>query len=204
MTRSQERHVTPRIPDRSGRSEVRPVIADDAIEHRSEMSGGDTEQPSGTGPVGNDPSPSKDVARRQNKRKRVTFQVPPATVIPEAQRDVLHRVTYDPTPDDDVDDVVEEDAGTRRFSRMRKRKGDSRASAAEEQGYHAEEYVIDHLVDHEYDAQGNLRFTIRWYGYSEEHDTCQPITDIPRSHIVTYCRRKKLTLPRSIEQALPG
>ena len=70
--------------------------------------------------------------------------------------------------------------------------------------YYDREYVIDKLVGHEYSSDGTLLFQIRWYGYRPEDDTLQPIRDIPRNHVVTYCRRRKLRLPQSIDDAPLG
>ena len=70
--------------------------------------------------------------------------------------------------------------------------------------YYDHEYVIDKLVGHEYSSDGTLLFQIRWYGYGPEDDTLQPIRDIPRNHVVTYCKRRKLRLPQSIDDAQPG
>ena len=67
-----------------------------------------------------------------------------------------------------------------------------------------EEYVVDHVVAHRYDDGGKLVFRVRWYGYTPEEDTEEPISHLRRSHVIFYCRRKGLKVPYSITRARQG
>ena len=67
-----------------------------------------------------------------------------------------------------------------------------------------EEYVVDHVVAHRDDDDGKLVFRVRWYGYTPEEDTEEPISHVRRSHVIFYCRRKGLNVPDSITRARQG
>ncbi|MGH0053543.1 MAG: DDE-type integrase/transposase/recombinase [Sphaerochaetaceae bacterium] len=67
-----------------------------------------------------------------------------------------------------------------------------------------QEYVMGKIVNMGEDANGQPLFEIKWYGYPSEDNTWEPVSHIPRSHIVRYCKRKSLDLPENIRDAQVG
>lgn len=65
------------------------------------------------------------------------------------------------------------------------------------------EYVIDKVVDHAYQDE-KLILKVKWYGYGIEDATWEPVEQLPRSAVVTYFRRKKLSLPQKLVHAQAG
>ena len=111
------------------------------------------------------------------------------------------------TPDNNnnfVDDNSAEAQATNGNSSFNVRMRTRPISMPNQPEYYEQEYVLDKLVNHRYAGDGTLLFTIRWYGYDPEDDTEQPIGDIPRSKVLSYCKRRNLRVPASISQALPG
>ena len=68
----------------------------------------------------------------------------------------------------------------------------------------ADEFVIDKVVGHAYADDGELLYHVMWFGYPPEEDTWEPTYNLPRSHILRYLKRHKLTIPPSISQARTG
>ena len=68
----------------------------------------------------------------------------------------------------------------------------------------AREYVIDKIVEHEEDGDGNLFLKVRWYGYEPKDDTWQLVSTLPRSKVVQYYSRQRLPLPEQVEDAIAG
>ena len=66
-----------------------------------------------------------------------------------------------------------------------------------------QEYEIDKLMDHGYDHE-NLILKVRWYGYTLEEATWEPVEQLPRSTIVSYFGRKQQPLPSQIAHAQVG
>lgn len=67
-----------------------------------------------------------------------------------------------------------------------------------------DDYIVDRVIAHRYDGKGLLVFRVRWYGYTPEDDTENPITHLRRSHVICYCKRKELKIPDSINRARQG
>lgn len=55
------------------------------------------------------------------------------------------------------------------------------------------EYVIDQIFDHGFKEE-KLIFKVRWYGYTIEEATWEPVEQLTCSAEVTYFRRKRLPL----------
>lgn len=65
-----------------------------------------------------------------------------------------------------------------------------------------EGYVIDNIVDHVVDEQGDTRFKIKWYNSTET--TWEPTSHLPLSHIARYTKRMGIPLPRDSQLARDG
>ena len=118
------------------------------------------------------------LAKKARKRKRVGFARPLATVIP------TNSLQGGKTPDTGL--FANKGTGPRGLSYLQ---GDS---------------VFDHLVGQETANDGTTWYRIRWYGYTPDEDTLQPIGDIPRSKILQYCRRNRLDFPLDIKYTQRG
>ena len=68
----------------------------------------------------------------------------------------------------------------------------------------ATEYVIQSVVDSGRADDGELLFRVRWYGYAEDQDTWESVRNLPRSHIVRFCRKRNLPLPLHLNESLVG
>lgn len=68
----------------------------------------------------------------------------------------------------------------------------------------AQEFVLDRVVDHGLDDDNVTKYRCRWYGYSSDQDTWEPIEHIPRSHVKRYYRRRRLPIPPTISSADVG
>ena len=70
---------------------------------------------------------------------------------------------------------------------------------------YADEFPVEDIVGHDYDPDtGKLLYQVRWFGYSPREDTMEPIYHIPRSRVLSYIRRRRLALPRDIDDAMLG
>jgi Chromo (CHRromatin Organisation MOdifier) domain len=43
-----------------------------------------------------------------------------------------------------------------------------------------EEFVIERLLSHDVDDDGNVVMRVRWFGFGSEDDTWEPITHLPK------------------------
>lgn len=59
--------------------------------------------------------------------------------------------------------------------------------------------MIDKLDHHP--ADGPEFFRVRLYGYSQDQNTWEPIWKIPRNHVVSYLRRRRIPVPLNIAAA---
>ena len=74
------------------------------------------------------------------------------------------------------------------------------------------EYVVDKVVSHSVNtdtqhptaAVGETTYRVRWYGYGPDEDTFEPIRHLPRNKVVSYYKRRKLSLPVDIHEAIQG
>ena len=127
-------------------------------------------------------------ARDSNpKRKRVSFRNPLTETIPET----VHGDSAKPS-------------GFQAQQGRARTNTPIASESANPDGYLEDEYVIDRLVDHYRAEDGSTLYQIRWYGFTARDDTIQPINDVPRSAITSYCRRKRLNYPHDIDSAIPG
>jgi hypothetical protein len=62
----------------------------------------------------------------------------------------------------------------------------------EEEEDEAIEYVIERLVSHGIDEEGNVIVRVRWAGYGSEKDTWEMASNLPAELLRRYERRKKL------------
>ena len=74
------------------------------------------------------------------------------------------------------------------------------------------EYVIDKVVDHiinedeghPHAKHGDMLYKVRWFGYTPEDDTFEPVHHLPRSQVLSYHRRKQMPVPSNIAKAMLG
>jgi hypothetical protein len=57
-----------------------------------------------------------------------------------------------------------------------------------------DEMVVDRIVDHGVNDDGEYMVRIRWHGQDKSEDTWQKGTEVPRHFIEKYVKRKKLTV----------
>ena len=76
----------------------------------------------------------------------------------------------------------------------------STPGAGEREG--EEGHVIDRITDHQTTADGQTEFKVRWA--LSQTSTWEPTAHLPYSHIMRYCRRRKIDLPADIDQARSG
>jgi hypothetical protein len=55
----------------------------------------------------------------------------------------------------------------------------------------SDEYVVERVVDHADEPNGERLFRVRWYGYEEGEDTWEQEGKLPRQFIRRYWRTKK-------------
>lgn len=67
-----------------------------------------------------------------------------------------------------------------------------------------QEFVLESIVSHMAGPDGKRYYRIRWYGYTPEEDTYEPIEHIPRSKVIAYYRRKRLALPPDLDCSQVG
>ena len=69
-----------------------------------------------------------------------------------------------------------------------------------------EDYVLDRLVDHGIDADGQYWYQARWFDFGPEGDTWEPIEHLPRSAILRLHRVQNLVEPPDevLARAFPG
>lgn len=66
-----------------------------------------------------------------------------------------------------------------------------------------DERVMDKTVDMQCEEDNPL-FEVNCFDYSSDDNTWTPVQRIPRSHILRYCKRKKIPLPPNIPEAQAG
>lgn len=66
-----------------------------------------------------------------------------------------------------------------------------------------DEYVIDNIVEMQGEENDRL-FEVKWFGHSSDDSMWEPVRHILRSHIVRYCKRKRIPLPPNISEAQVG
>lgn len=75
------------------------------------------------------------------------------------------------------------------------------AKETDEPQVYSQEFVIDRIVRHVYTPVGEIRYQVRWYGYSPENNTIEPTAHPPRSMILSYQRRTPVALPPNLDDA---
>ena len=65
------------------------------------------------------------------------------------------------------------------------------------------DYVIEKIIDHGHRDE-ELVLQVKWYGYRTEDATWEPATQLLRSAVVRYFRRKKLPSPPQVARARTG
>lgn len=58
------------------------------------------------------------------------------------------------------------------------------------------------IVDWLKQLSNGPKYPVRWYGYDSSTDTWKPVNQIPRSHVLTYCKRKKISIPKKIDSCI--
>ena len=134
----------------------------------------------------------------RGKSKTLGRKLPPG-------RAKLNRVKFRLPLTEAVPESTElETANQARAPRNRHQSRDLPGRRSTPERYEDQEFIIDRLVAHRIAEDGTTLYQIRWYGYSQNDDTIQPIGDIPRSKVVEYCRRRRLELPHDLENAIAG
>lgn len=72
----------------------------------------------------------------------------------------------------------------------------------QEEGDVTEEYVIDSIANpksnnfrwNHYGKNGESLYRVRWYGLKSDEDTWGPISDLPRSKVLSFCKRRKISI----------
>lgn len=71
--------------------------------------------------------------------------------------------------------------------------------------------IIDRIVDHgaaidegPFHKPGDRLWRTRWYDQASTEDSWLPTNQLPRTHIVRYCRQRRLDIPENIDDADPG
>ena len=68
--------------------------------------------------------------------------------------------------------------------------------------------IVTHKVNksarHRFAKKGDALYKISWYGYGEGDDTWEPIQHLPRSKVLSYVKKKKMSVPNNIDQAIDG
>ena len=92
------------------------------------------------------------------------------------------------------------------------RKDATSENQAEESGNETEEFLIDIIVAHKvnkslmhrFSRKGETLFQIRWYRFESDDDTWEPFRHLPRSNILSYCKRIVIVDPDNIHKAIDG
>lgn len=79
--------------------------------------------------------------------------------------------------------------------------GDPRTSGPVSEYMETEEHVIYSIIRHQID-EGQNTFNVKCYGYHIGDCTWEPVTHLPRGHIVRYARKKNLDLTQQHCDAL--
>jgi Integrase core domain/Integrase zinc binding domain/Chromo (CHRromatin Organisation MOdifier) domain len=58
------------------------------------------------------------------------------------------------------------------------------------------EYVFEKIAGVRQEADGSLRYKVRWFGYGRESDTWEPVEHLPASAVRRYHRRTNLPYPQ--------
>ena len=67
-----------------------------------------------------------------------------------------------------------------------------------------QEYVVDKIVAHREEGDGTFSYLVKWYGYSTDQNTWEPITNLRRSMIERYCRKRRIQCPEDLDLAIEG
>ena len=75
-----------------------------------------------------------------------------------------------------------------------------------------EEFVIDKIITHrvnknkkhKYAKLNRNLYRVRWYGYLPSADTWEPVEHLPRSKVLQYFKRMKLSVPHEVDDAVDG
>ena len=64
-----------------------------------------------------------------------------------------------------------------------------------------EEHVIDSIVNHDKKGE-NWTYLNHWDGQDPSDDSWEPLSKLPRKKVVTYHKRRRLSLPEDIDQSI--
>lgn len=53
-----------------------------------------------------------------------------------------------------------------------------------------DEYVVEKIIEHD-ETPKDIRFSIRWYGYTSSYDTYEPSIHTPESFIIKYWKSRR-------------
>jgi Chromo (CHRromatin Organisation MOdifier) domain len=54
--------------------------------------------------------------------------------------------------------------------------------------------VIERLLSHSVDDDGNVVMRVRWFGFGSDDDTWEPITHLPKLLLERYAKRNKMAI----------
>jgi Chromo (CHRromatin Organisation MOdifier) domain len=75
---------------------------------------------------------------------------------------------------------------------VRSRPSDPAPASPDENPY--EEFVIERLLSHDVDDDGNVVMRVRWFGVSSDDDIWEPITHLPKLQVERYAKRNKMAI----------
>jgi hypothetical protein len=77
---------------------------------------------------------------------------------------------------------------------MTKRPREHQVGNEESSGQEDEtEHGFEKIAEASQEADGSLRYKVRWFGYGRESDTWEPVEHLPASAVRRYRRRTNLT-----------
>jgi hypothetical protein len=57
-----------------------------------------------------------------------------------------------------------------------------------------EEFVIEPLLSHGVNDDGNVVMQVRWFGFGSDDDTWEPFTHLPKLEVERYAKRNKMAI----------
>ena len=91
---------------------------------------------------------------------------------------------------------------------QRARANRSRSAEMDSEAEYVIDKVVDHIINedegHLHAKHGDMMYKVRWFGYTPEEDTFEPVHHLPRSQVLSYHNRKQMPVPSNIAKAMMG
>ena len=107
-------------------------------------------------------------------------------------------------PQEDEEDVVRVRRSSRIANALQAIAGGTTGQPSGQAPSEQDEYVVDKIVNHREEGDGTLSYLVKWYGYASDQNTWEQITNLRRSMIERYFRRKKMQCPEDLDLAIEG